>query len=176
MPHPVDAPEFAGQRALFRTASAGSAALLVVVSAGVGMVVNFTLGGVPLLGNRYRVGELPAPTLVALSLTPFVIAAAYWHGRARLAGAVAQTGRAHPELAGDAGAERERLFRAVGAGLFGTLSVLVPFGILLAVAFHLTASPGILACVGLVALAVLAGYPTGGRVRAAYDRAARLRQ
>ena len=173
--HPADAPEFAGQRALFRTAAAAIVITLVIVSAGFGMVVNFTLGGVPLMGNRVLVAGIPAPTLVTYCATPLVIALSVLHGRTRLAAAARWTPPPdHPEVRID-GSDREQLIRAVGAGLFATDSILLAFGLALAVAYHLTASAGILACIGLTALAVLVGYPSAGRIRAAYDRAARLR-
>lgn len=171
-PHPTDAPEFAGQRALYRTATLVVVGALLIVSLGFGMVVTFTLGGVPLVGNRFQVAGVPLPTLAAFLLTPIVIAVAILVGRARLAGAVARMRFDHPELAES---EKERLFGAVAAGLFTTQAILVGFGFALAVLFHLTASFGVVACIGLIELALLAGYPTSAKVRADYDRAARLR-
>lgn len=169
--HPMDAPEHAGRRALFRTVTLGMAALLVVVTVGFGLVVTFALDNVPLAGNWRTVGGVPALTAAAGLLTPLVVALAVVHGRVRMAQVVRRARTDHPEVAGP-DADGDRIMTAVGARLFGTLIVLLAGGFVCAVLYHLTSSPGLLGCVGVFAGAMLVFYPSGGRVMGWYNTAA----
>jgi len=168
---PPDAPEFAGRQALFRAMCAGMVVFLLIVSAGFWLIVTYALDGVPLAGNRLLIEGVPVVTIVATMVTVIVPFIAWRVGRAKGDAAVRRMLRDHPEVVGP-DADAERLMNAVAGRVFGTHAVLVGVGFAWAILLHLTSSPGLLGCIGVVVAVMVAWHPTAGRVRRWYGVAA----
>ena len=164
--HPLDPPRHVRRLATLRFLCLGLMMLLVVITVGIGMVIWYVLGGVPLAGRRFVVGGVSLPTVVTGVLTLAVPVVALWAGRRR--------GEAELRALASEGEDddAEKLLDVFAGQTFAEYAVAGGFGFACAVVFHLTSDPLMLAWVGGLIGFMALRYPTTGRARAWFDGAA----
>lgn len=164
--HPLDAPRHARRLAALRFLCLGLMLLLVVVTVGIGMVVWYVLGGLPLAGRRFVVGGVSLPTVVTGVLTLAVPAVALWAGRRRgEAGLRALAAEGEDD-------DTEKLLDVFAGVTFAECAVAGGVGFAWALVFHLTSDPLMLLWIGGLIAFVALRYPTSRRARAWFDAAA----
>jgi hypothetical protein len=161
----ADPPNFPRRLAALRNLVLAFALILAGVTVGFWMVVRFALDGVPLAGNRYKLGGVPIPTLIAVAVVLATPVVAILAGRARGRSGVRQVAAAHPELAGSSD-EVDRLLDAFAGVVFAESAVVFGAGFASAILFHITTDLVILAGVGLLVSFLLVRRPSAERARA----------